>query len=201
MILRVRKILGACVSTVRDAFRGQPRGLVLLPLAILSLLLYPIIAFATAFFATLYDLVQGSSSFFPDDAHLCTFYVPKHRYHKRYHILLLVSLGVVFGGIHCAGWNFSFPTYTEQKLWRVASLAVTIIPIVTFPFVVIALILERFVPTTVVDGLVAMNYILCAPSYVYARLVLLVLALALLRHLPPTAFIAVNWTKFYPHFL
>jgi len=201
MIIRVRKIFGACVSTVRDGFRCQPRGLVLLPLAILSLLLYPIMAFAIAFFATLYDLVHGSASFSPDDAHLSTFYVPKHRYPKRYYTLLLVSLGVVFGGIHCAGWNFPFPTYTEQKLWRVASLAVTIIPIGTFPITVIALILEIFVPTTVLDGLVAMNYILCALAYVYARLVLLVLALAFLRHLPPTAFIAVNWTKFYPHFL
>ena len=38
-------------------------------------------------------------------------------------------------------------------------------------------------------------------AYVSARLVLLVLALALLRDLPPNAYIAVDWTKFYPHIL
>ncbi|KAG9257841.1 uncharacterized protein F5Z01DRAFT_306139 [Emericellopsis atlantica] len=29
---------------------------------------------------------------------------------------------LVFTGLHVAGWNMSFPTYTEQILWRVASL-------------------------------------------------------------------------------
>jgi hypothetical protein len=35
--------------------------------------------------------------------------------------------------------------------------------------------------------------------YLIVRLSLLSLALAQLRHLPPSAFIAIDWTKFYPH--
>jgi len=53
--------------------------------------------------------------------HIPTFYVPSHWYPEYLHGLLLMALGSIFGGIHCAGWNFSFPTYAEQKLWRVAS--------------------------------------------------------------------------------
>jgi hypothetical protein len=36
-------------------------------------------------------------------------------------------------------------------------------------------------------------------AYGGARLVLLGLAVALMRHQPPSAFITVDWTKFYPH--
>jgi len=41
--------------------------------------------------------------------HIPTFYVPSHRYPEYLHSLLLMALGSIFGGIHCAGWNFSFP--------------------------------------------------------------------------------------------
>jgi hypothetical protein len=170
------------------------------------LLFFPIVAFAFAFLATVVDLLRPtSSSFPPDKTHVPTFYVPKHRYPARYHIFLLMALGTIFGGIHCSGWNFSFPTYAEQKLWRVASLAVTVIPILIPSFVLITLfIAEYFFPTLEPPFETALGIstlVVCALAYVSARLILLGLAFALLRHLPPTAFIAINWTKFYPHFL
>jgi len=199
VIIYLQKALEVCVTIIRDAFRCQStiNGFVVwLPFAILFILLFPFIAFTLAFFATMGDLVDGSSSFPPDETHVPTFYVPKHRYSKWYHVLLLVGLGTTFGGIHCSGWNFSFPTYAEQKLWRIASLAVTIIPFVSVPFVVTFMTVENLV---IVAG--GSTLILCALAYVSARLVLLGLALSLLRHLPPTAFITINWTTFYPHFL
>jgi hypothetical protein len=38
-------------------------------------------------------------------------------------IILLIGClsGMVFGGIHCAGWNFPFQRHAEQVLWRAAS--------------------------------------------------------------------------------
>ena len=187
----------------------QPGGLVLLPLIIVFPLLL-VIAVTLAFFTTVFDLVRDSSSSFPpDDTHVPTFHVPKHRYPKQFHILLLFSLAVVFGGIHCSGWNLSFPTYAEQKLWRVTSLAVTLIPIAQLPFIIITFSRTtgrslRFLPRVVtpyVDGFSSLFLFLCALAYVSARLVLLGLALALLRHLPPAAFTTISWTKFFPHFL
>ena len=39
--------------------------------------------------------------------------------------LLISVVGVVFGGIHCAGWLFNFPSYDEAMLWRVSSAVLT----------------------------------------------------------------------------
>jgi len=200
-----------CAITIRDAFlcRSTTNNIFVIwlfvPNAILWLLLSPIIFFTSAVLATLVDLIgPTSSSFPPDSTHVPTFYVPEHRYTKWYHILLLMALGVIFGLIHCSGWDFSFPTYTEQKLWRVASLVVTVIPIIIMSLAAIIVfittyfpILEPFITSLMISG---WPLILSPVGYVSARLILLGLAFALLRHLPPTTFIAVDWAKFYPHF-
>jgi len=202
VIINISEFFEKCMLSIHDSFRCQSVKLPGLPVAILVLILSPIITFTSAFYATLVDLIQAkSSSFPPDETHIPTFYVPEHRYSKRYHILLLLSLGILFGGIHCFGWNFSFPTEVEQKLWRIASLAVTIIPIATFPFVFIITCMEECLPSAFVYHYGQSTFILCTLAYVSARLVLLGLALALLRLLPPTASIAISWTKFFPHFL
>jgi len=178
-----------------------------LPLFIFVFLLSPIIAFASAFLRTIADLLGRSSSFPGGATHVPTFYVPRHRYSANFHAFLLIALGTLFGGIHCAGWNLPFPTYAEQKLWRVASLAVTIIPIAVFP---IAFIINRTIKMCLAIFKSKSNYdeilgnltlIISVPVYALARLVLLGLALALLRHPPPNAFNAVDWTRFYPHLL
>lgn len=42
----------------------------------------------------------------------------------------LVSLvGALFGGLHCLAWNFDFPTRTEALLWKVSSVATTVLPL------------------------------------------------------------------------
>lgn len=178
-------------------------------LLILAGLLSPIIMFIMAFIYTGRDLVETHS--FPNAAtqtHVPTFYVGDHHYsiwlEPGWHFLLLLILGFGFGGIHCIGWNFPFPTSTEQELWRVASLAVTITPIVAIVVVVILyrifeLVLKR--DTSRGRGLVRTTLVVCTVVYVAARVVLFGLALALLRpgSIPPSAFIAVDWTKFYPH--
>ena len=203
MIPWVQNTFGACVSTIRDAFRCQPTGLILLPLVIILLPLFPVITLTFLFFTTVIDLTRGHSPFSPDDMHVPTFYVPKHRYSRWYHILLLVILGVVFGGIHCSGWNFSFPTHTEQSLWRLTSLAVTTIPFASFCFAVVVGYLPTAVrSSTINEGGRIWDPAFCFSAYyVAARLTLLGLALAHLRQLPPTAYIAIDWTKFFPHFL
>ncbi|KAI4158311.1 MAG: hypothetical protein LQ342_007547 [Letrouitia transgressa] len=37
--------------------------------------------------------------------------------------IVCVFVLLFFAGIHILGWNLSFPTYVEQKLWRIASVA------------------------------------------------------------------------------
>ena len=201
------------MAAIRDVILLQSEAnifvawLIVLPLAIVALLFFPIIAFAYASVYTIADLLGESKSFPADATHVPTFYVPRHRYFDSFHILLLLALGSIFGGIHCGGWNFPFPTYAEQTLWRVASLAVTIMPIATFPLIIIIFLIlglltcccedrceDVTLPEMIAPGIVAL-------LYVSARLILLGLAIAFLKHPPPSAFIAVDWTKFYPHIL
>ena len=47
-------------------------------------------------------------------------------------------VGVIFGGIHCAGWFFDFPSSDEAMLWRVSS-AVLTVSAVLIPFVMLLL--------------------------------------------------------------
>ncbi len=66
------------------------------------------------------DLLGAPSSPFPADAtHLPTFYIPNHwhQYAKSFHARVLVTMGTIFGAIHCTWWNLPFPTHAEQKLW------------------------------------------------------------------------------------
>ena len=124
----------------------------------------------------------------------------------------MAILGSLFGGIHCVGWNFPFPTHTEQKLWRVSALALTVLPTGATAIVFISLGIRKLtkaivrstesVPTSLYDDPNTISYIimfLTLFTYVAARLVLLGQAVALLRDQPPTDFIDVDWTKFYPH--
>ncbi|KAH9961084.1 hypothetical protein BC827DRAFT_1376455 [Russula dissimulans] len=64
---------------------------------------------------------------------ISTFY-PHEWDEDRTHILLfmMVISGVAsgFGGIHCIGWSFTFPSTTERTLWRITSISITGIPAV-----------------------------------------------------------------------
>src|SRR5262249_47743614 len=41
-----------------------------------------------------------------------------------------VLIAITFGAIHCVGWSFSFPSHTEQILWRISSISITSAPVV-----------------------------------------------------------------------
>ena len=192
-------------------------------------LLMPLLAFAYSFCLTLFELMGASSSFPSKKTHVPMFYVPKHAYLRSFQILPLTVLGTVFGGIHCFGWNFSFPTHTERILWRIASLCVAITPIAAFPLTRIMRFIRPFFQkiltiigitdlflghlhcivvaltssqdTTNREEVEAFLSALINLMFIYvpARLLLFGLCLAQLRDLPPNAFTLVNWTKFYPH--
>lgn len=188
-------------------------GVILLPLSIGILLpLSVIFVFALTIFWAVTDLLVPAE--FPVDnhaTHVPTFYTPKHEYSEYWPFFLLALLGVVFGGIHCAGWNFPFPTYTYQLLWRISSLTISLIPICGPAVILIILIFRNLVKTFVGSAtfelprlyeIVTTSQVLTAFfGFLYAvvRLVLLGLALALLRNQPLSVFIALDWTKYYPH--
>ena len=59
-----------------------------------------------------------------------TFFVVGEQKDDKSHVQLwaLVLVALIFGGIHCIGWSFHFPSHAEQLLWRMSSIAITANP-------------------------------------------------------------------------
>ncbi|KAF4609596.1 hypothetical protein D9613_012277 [Agrocybe pediades] len=123
------------------------------------------------------------------------------------------AFGVLFGGIHCIGWSFIFPSLSEQKLWRVCSALITAIPVVVLLMHPLMVVLDYMQETLGVEedskiyeavvlvfGVPVLLLLLpLPPAYVIARLALLVEATISLRDIPPEAYMQVDWTSFLPH--
>ncbi|KAF8648130.1 hypothetical protein AX16_006380 [Volvariella volvacea WC 439] len=110
-------------------------------------------------------------------------------------------IGIIFGGIHLIGWNFSFLTATELWLWRASSLVLTVVPAIiaiSWPLKVDWWSVENSDPFIhrVLWFLVAR---IGTPLYVAARVVILLLAFFSLRDLPDSAFDNIKWSNFIPH--
>ncbi|KAH8585642.1 hypothetical protein B0O99DRAFT_126286 [Bisporella sp. PMI_857] len=131
----------------------------------------------------------------------------------------VVVFCLVFGGIHCAAWNFSFPSQTEQTLWHIASLVSTFgIPVSCVLegcfewFGLTHLYSEEFPrlqhrtgKSSPRSGGKAGWLDICANCatwlpYSAARIYLVVEVFVSLRSLPEGTYDVVDWTKFLPHF-
>jgi len=129
-----------------------------------------------------------------------TFYGPttKNERHSRSFVYLFIA--ALNGGLFCLGWKFTYPSQTELIFWRTASLILTVIPFVVGP---IDFVLTNIWPQgrSGRSFFHALDLILIMLIWVYviARLSLYVLALGLLREQPPSAFVGVDWTKYFPH--
>ena len=56
-----------------------------------------------------------------------TFYPGRQGRNEVVNIFFMSIVGVVYRGIHCAGWFFTFPSSDEAMLWRVSSAVFTCI--------------------------------------------------------------------------
>jgi len=114
--------------------------------------------------------------------------------------IIVTPIASAFGGIHCIGWLFNYPSSAEQTLWRVASVSITGVPIM-FSLIVFATSKLKFTRITVIGDLQTGYMILIPPLFFYilGRLALLVLPLLSLRSLPPAAYHVVHWTSLIPH--
>jgi hypothetical protein len=110
---------------------------------------------------------------------------------------------VIFGGIHVAAWNLSFPSPVEQILWRTASIMSTaLLPIMYIIFLLHYILLEYILPSS--WSMWRLNWyrkylnIIIGGLYVIARLVLLVEIFRTLFYLPEDAYIT-TWASNIPH--
>ena len=156
-------------------------------------------------FSFIFTAVFGiitSNTVAPGASQVPTFYAPTTNSDKYSRMVVFAVFGVIFGGLHCIGWNFTYPTPFEQHLWRATSLAITVIPLAVAP---IDYILDNFELTEGFGRVLrlVLDLIMTILLFVYvpARLSLIAQALALLRTQPETAFLAVDWTQYIPHIL
>ena len=133
------------------------------------------------------------------DMKIPTFYSTSENINIVARIFVMSAVGMVFGGIHCVGWFFNFPSNDEAMLWRVCSAILTgiafLLPLLYYLLDALVSLLNCFalpVNVTVISILVVF-------VYVVSRLILLVEAVISLRHLTPGMLALVKWTSFIPH--
>lgn len=120
--------------------------------------------------------------------------------------LIAIVLGMVFGAIHCAGWNLQSPSVVEGHMWRIASVVIVVCPLSIALMPVIAPVITAVAvmwilcgpPTNHVASTVALFSFFCS-MYVMARLFTLLEAFLALCDLPVSATYAVQWTTILPH--
>ncbi|KAG2147714.1 uncharacterized protein EDB93DRAFT_399494 [Suillus bovinus] len=113
--------------------------------------------------------------------------------------------GVVFGAVHCLGWNVFLP-HTEQILWRVASIGTTCSPLMTFfafalPAFTGLLLMTRdrhscgCIMDSLISAFMTVFMRLGMLSYICSRVTMLVLVFMSLRSLPLGAYDTIAWIK------
>src|SRR6266540_1399049 len=134
-----------------------------------------------------------------------TFYAPETNNEFGLRIVVVTLCGIIFGGLHVAGWNFTYPTKVEKKLWHVTSLILALnTPTCICMASVITVVRSQISRLTNVDSdgqrcfarlmlesiilrvLITVGYFMILLG-VMARLSLVVQSLALLRRPPPSA--------------
>ncbi|PVF90850.1 hypothetical protein CPB86DRAFT_878812 [Serendipita vermifera] len=164
------------------------------------------------------DRRQDSRTFMAGQSSVPTFY--SGRTYRNSEGLLSAcvapAIGAIFGVVHCIAWSYSFPSHTEQFLWRLASAVMIGVPTFIFLFFVLAIpkirldrIYEakRSRPLKVIvmlvevlgDCSVVIMCLLCPLLYGVARVLTFVLAFKTLTSLPQDAFRTIPWTKWIPH--
>lgn len=131
-----------------------------------------------------------------------SYLVRNYRSHPMAGWLLIGS--TVFGGVHCAAWNFYFASSLERRLWRAAALVTTLAPLL-LP------IIDRGANTfqrrfnlnpRSTRGRLFMNFWTAVPpltvllAYVSLRICIIVLVFSSLRALPEGVY-HTTWTQYF----
>ena len=132
-----------------------------------------------------------------------TFYALPLTYEEvDYSHLITALTGTIFGAIHCIGWFFHFPTFSEKLLWRATSTFIAVFPSL-MGIVFHGHVFFRVGFANKVWNVILHVFRLIVPIgillYIPARICLLVEAFISLRNLPPSALETVRWVLFLPH--
>lgn len=134
---------------------------------------------------TVFELQADRPYFAEDRAFRRKFLVQRRESYLSFYYLIrgtenkVLLAAFLFGCIHIAGWNLTFPTAVDKGIWRASAIVMTVVPIAMKPM----------------GGCI--GPLLCA-LYPLARLAIIVEMFRGLGYLPPAAFEA-TWTANVPH--
>ena len=145
--------------------------------------------------------IVSTDDFNPGDMKVPTFYSTSQGRFEEAFIFFMSVVGVVFGGIHCAGWFFDFPSSEEAILWRVCSAVLTGIAFLLPLLISLSYVLLENL--NLYDNRLKFFlfpfFTIILLVYVVSRLLLIVEAFISLRYLTPGMLALVKWTSFIPH--
>ncbi|PPQ85231.1 LOW QUALITY PROTEIN: hypothetical protein CVT25_010004 [Psilocybe cyanescens] len=120
--------------------------------------------------------------------------------------LFIAVIAMVFGGIHCGGWFFHFPSTAELWIWRSCSLLIAGIPIC---YIAVEALwktkeytgygLRYNITQHLYNSLNFFFSYVCVPLYILARVVLVVEVFIAMRDMSPDVYVDINWITFLPH--
>ena len=120
--------------------------------------------------------------------------LPEADYFATGGVTLLVLVGILYGGVHLAAWNFQFPTQLESILWKVACF----VAILTPASVEIALQITGILTATKCR----LPWLAFGPIvliFLSSRMFLVVESFISLRHVPIGVYAEVPWVQSIPH--
>ncbi|KAJ7706539.1 hypothetical protein B0H16DRAFT_1481947 [Mycena metata] len=115
--------------------------------------------------------------------------------HWRVNIAGVFGVGSIFGSIHCAAWNALFPSMTEMWIWRTSSGFIAAYPALT----TLIGISSEDTDNDTAWAVLAIFWWVGVVVYPLCRLFLTILSFTMLRSLPLSAFVDVNWSNYIPH--
>ena len=119
------------------------------------------------------------------------------------HIYFMSIVGIIFGGIHCVGWFFNFPSWKEAMLWRISSSILTGVALLLPLFSTFFCYLwnrNTSSSKSYLKRYIVIVFTILFVVYLVSRLLLLVEAFISLRDLTPGMLALVKWTSFIAHF-
>jgi hypothetical protein len=102
----------------------------------------------------------------------------------------MVALCLGFGAIHVGGWNFHFPSITEQLLWRVSSVACVVLPLAFFLEFSYDEIFSKTADEILRDA--------TAVLYILFRIYMFVEIFVSLRAVPASVYQTPQWSQYFP---
>ena len=135
----------------------------------------------------------------PDCANPVSPYGLDHTRNLVWEIYVPFLSASLFGAMHFITWSFTMLTLAELWMWRIASIALTALPIIAIiSILVVATGPDDEKPTGWRRYLLFIVSLCCMIPHPVVRLIVAVDSVALLRNLPDTAFLVLSWSNVIP---